>query len=95
MFFRTLMFAAIAICGAVPAWGQGGPKTALPIFREAPGQLARELYGPKPSPEVIVQACGAKCGKPCANWASWQTDFQFSYDACVAKCRNKDFPWCP
>src|SRR5262245_49194974 len=27
------------------------------------------------------------CHKPCVTWARGQPDFQFSYDACGAKCR--------
>ncbi len=89
------LFAAIAICGALPAWGQDEPKATLPIFREAPGALAHHYYAPASPPEELAQVCKAKCDKPCANWARSQTDYQFSYEACETKCRKIDNPWCP
>jgi hypothetical protein len=29
------------------------------------------------------------CPKSCANWANSQTDYQYSYNACVAMCRKQ------
>ena len=95
MFPRILMLTAIATCGIVPALSQEGPKATPPIFQEDPGALMRYWYGPNPSEEVITEICKAKCDRPCANWARGQTNFQFSYKACMAKCQNKDYPWCP
>src|SRR5215469_8850799 len=67
---RLLVLAAMV---AVPAWGQETPK----------------LPGPPPDrplllPRDMARICAAKCENPCATWASWQPDFQSSYEACTA-----------
>jgi hypothetical protein len=46
---------------------------------------------PKAAPLSPVEAasqCQAYCLRPCSRWAQGQSDFQFSYDACTAKCLN-------
>jgi hypothetical protein len=74
MFPRTLLLAAIANFAALSAWSQERPK----------------IIGPPPMspPEVRALSCVLTCENPCAKWAGWQTDPQFSYDACVAQCRE-------
>jgi hypothetical protein len=72
---RVVVLAAIANFSAVAAWSQERPKV---IFNP-----------PRASPEAMALSCVLTCEKPCAKWASWQTDPQFSYEACVAKCRDE------
>lgn len=74
MFPRILVLAVVANFAAVPAWSQERPK----------------MLPPTSPPEVLRLSCVLTCDKPCAKWASWQTDSPFSYESCVAKCR-KDY----
>jgi hypothetical protein len=94
MFLRALVFAAIFIFGADAAWSQNGPNRTLQE------ELTRLYCGPNPPPQVIAEPevyaeiCESPgvCARTCAKWASWQTDFLFSFEACTAKCRNRDLP---
>lgn len=72
MFLRVVVFAAIANFLAVAAWSEERPKA---IFNP-----------PQPPPGTRALRCEATCEQPCAKWAGWQTDPQFSYETCVAKC---------
>jgi hypothetical protein len=74
MFPRIILLAAIANFAAVAAWSQERPKVIAPA--------------PKSSPEAMALSCVLTCEQPCAKWAGWQTDPQFSYEACVANCRE-------
>jgi hypothetical protein len=97
MMGMRVLFAAIAICGAVPAWSQDEPKATFPLFREDAGALQCELLRrlpPEVRAQVLAQESKSKCEAPCATWARSQTDFQFSYEVCVTKCRGKDPAGC-
>ena len=72
MFLRVVVFAAIANFLAVAAWSEERPKA---IFNP-----------PQPPPGTRALRCEATFEQPCAKWAGWQTDPQFSYETCVAKC---------
>ena len=74
MFLRAVVFAAVANFLAVAAWSEERPKV---IFNP-----------PQPPPGTGAIRCEATCEQPCAKWAGWQTDPQFSYETCVAKCEE-------
>ena len=64
------------------AASEEGPATPSQVWPKVTGCFVRA--GPIPTPI---------CHKPCVTWAQGQPDFQFSYDACVAKCRA-EMPSC-
>jgi hypothetical protein len=77
---RRVAIAIFLVLLATAASGQEQPK--LPSQEQLNANIRN----------IKVLFCGTTgmCDKPCAMWAKWQPDFQFSYEACIANCPKVD-----
>jgi hypothetical protein len=79
---RASLIAIVTIIGTAGALADDRAKTGAPRVRGVfGGEGAVVCEEPQTSPR--------RCTAPCTTWARAQPDFQYSFAACIANCRQQ------